>query len=118
MKEQASQVSLRPRRQLQHDETVHPRIPIHSFRDFRMTKVRPWLIAVAATNISITGRLRLADNSPQRRAVAASIGSTRSAKVVSMPSTQAPSWSAASGSVRRLAATPLRNSPRGQHAHE
>jgi hypothetical protein len=80
-------------------------------RVLRVTNVRPWLIAVAAINMSITGRLRPAESSPQRLAIAASTGSTRSAKVVSMLSTHAPSRSAATGSDPRLASTPLRSSP-------
>ncbi len=71
----------------------------------------PWPIAVAAINVSITGRLRPADSSPQQRAVATSIARTRWAKVVSRPSTHAPSSSAMAGVVRRFASTPLRNSP-------
>ena len=55
-------------------------------RVLRVTNVRPRVIAVAAISVSITGRLRRAESSPQSRAAAASTGNTRSAKVVSMSS--------------------------------
>jgi hypothetical protein len=80
-------------------------------RVLRVTNVRPRVIAIAAINVSITGRLRPADSSPRSRAAAASTGRTRSAKVDSMPSTHAPRRAAIAESVRRLASTPLRNSP-------
>jgi hypothetical protein len=62
----------------------------------RVTNVRPRAIAVAAINVSITGRLRRADSSPQVRAAAAFTGRTRSARAIAE-------------SIPRLASTPLRN---------
>jgi hypothetical protein len=64
-----------------------------------------------AGSISMTGRLRPADNSPHRKAIAESMGKIRSAKSVTMPSTHIASPLDATGSVRLFKATPLRSSP-------
>lgn len=80
-------------------------------RVFRVTNVMPRKLAVAASKVSITGRGRSADHSPQTRAAAASMPSRWSAKLYSSPSTHEPSTFAAAGSIRFFAATPFRNSP-------
>lgn len=78
----------------------------------RVTSVSECTMAVAASSVSTTGLGRCADNSPHKRAVAASMPRIRSEKLCSNPSTQTESNLAETGSDCIFIATPLRNSPR------
>jgi hypothetical protein len=80
-------------------------------RTLRVTRVRPWTIAVAANRVSTTGRVRPAANSPHRRATARSTSKILPAKLASTSSDHSKVRSDLIGSVSFTLKAPLRISP-------